>query len=164
MSTPFSHPQDQVAAAGLIARNLAVDPAAWRTWVREGQNAAPATPWPVFTGGEPPDPDNVITVYMAENQEDAKIQVTGEVQTHWGIRIRVRATDKPTAFGRLELIRHDLNEGLYMQTVTIGTTQYLIQSVPKCSPRPILEFLDGSRRWFGNLECLFVIQPYPFYG
>jgi hypothetical protein len=168
VSTKFSHGPEEVVAKLLIDKGLATDPAPWRSWVPNKKGISPpsdpTSAWPVFTAVEPAFPDNVITCYEAEPQIDAKIMVTGEIQTHWGITVRVRGQTYSIARQKAEDIRWDFNENLLMRTVTIGTTQYLVHSIPRVvRVRPILE-TPTSKRWFCNLNCLAVIQPYPFNG
>jgi hypothetical protein len=47
--------------------------------------------WPVFSEMEPDKPDNLITVYDIDGIKNAREMPTGEVQEHYGVRIRVRA-------------------------------------------------------------------------
>lgn len=164
MSTAFSHPQEDVIAKAIIVRGLGTDPSPWQAWV-PGQGvdppAGPSTQWPVFTGNESAFPDNCVTVYKDEDQIDAKIQLTGEIQTHWGIIVRVRGTAKNVAWAKAEAVRHDFNERLYQQQVTLDSTTYLVFAIPKVRiSRPML-LAPNSTRWFVNLTCLAVIEAYP---
>lgn len=161
MSTKFQHSPSRIVAQAIINRSLGTDPSPWLTWTPDNQAPAPNSPWPVFVGSESAFPDNTITVYEAEPQVDAKIHLTGEIVTHWGITVRIRGVDHDTCWAKGEDIRWDFNEALANQDVTISGVKYLLWCLPKVTPvRPILES-PTSKRWFRNLNCLAVITPYP---
>ena len=51
------------------------------------------TAWPVYYSNEPDRPDNCVTVYDTDNQDDGRSHVDGEGYFHYGFQVRVRATN-----------------------------------------------------------------------
>ena len=119
MSTRLSHSPSVIVANVLWQnRKTCSDPSLWATSINTGTQGSP---WPVFYDTEASYPDEVVTVYNGPPQFDAKIMVTGEVQQHYRVTIRVRGQSQSSSFVQAELIRWDLNEGgATDQTITLN--------------------------------------------
>lgn len=113
MSTQLTHFPADILAQVLINNGLGSDPT--------GTGA-----WPIRSAMEVSSPDNVITVYDTAGRQHGRTQPDGEIQEHYGIQVRVRATDPTTGRRKANDIRVFLSETLYNATVTIGTAQYVV--------------------------------------
>ena len=92
--------------------------------------------WPVYTGNEPPSPDNVLTVYntlgtsvkyQASNRA-AGGRVVGKVESMYGVMIRARSSDPKVGWDKLDEIAQTLTEE-YRRTVTLDGHTYLFHCV-----------------------------------
>lgn len=104
-----------------------------RLLVTKGQGVAPIvgspTPWQVYVSGEPPTPDQCLTVYDTTSQDDGRSMLTGETWQHYGFQVRIRALDHPTGYVKAEAIHTALDEAVYDEFVTIDGTTYNVHSV-----------------------------------
>lgn len=77
--------------------------------------------WPVYAAGEPPKPDNVLTVYDTVGTDDGSVMIgaRGELQGHYGFMVRVRAADHPVGWAKANAIRANLAETVYDNTVVV---------------------------------------------
>lgn len=100
--------------------------------------------WPVYCAHESEKPDNVITVYDTAGTDDGSVMVGGELQGHYGFQVRVRATDHPTGWDKINTIRATLAEGVpaagqvgYEVSIddpaSIGTKRYIVQNIANIS-------------------------------
>jgi len=164
MSTKFLHGADDIIAKVLEVRLHGTNPAPWEAYFPNTGSTLPTTTWPIFSGGEPGNPDNVITVYETTPQSNAKIMVTGEDQQHYGFTIRVRGRTKAEARQKAEDIRHDANEKIRDIVVTLDGQQYLVPCIPRATLVPVGRETPTSQRWLVNLNCLAAIIAYPIQG
>jgi hypothetical protein len=80
----------------------------------------------------PAKPDNAVCVYDTAGLRDGRLMPTGESMTKVGWEIRVRATDHPTAHGKIKDIKKYL-DGIRMREVVLGGDAYTIASVTQTS-------------------------------
>lgn len=98
-------------------------------------NASPQLTWPVYAAGEPPKPDNVITIYDTTGISHGSVMTDGELQGHYGFQIMVRALDHPTGFAKANRIRATLAQSVDDVTVSIphltaaGSALYVVQNI-----------------------------------
>lgn len=85
--------------------------------------------WPVFAAGEPDLPDNCITVYDTQGTDDGRSQIDGELFSHEGIQVRVRARTHPEGWVKAHAIREALAKQAYDETVVTGGEAYLVHSI-----------------------------------
>jgi hypothetical protein len=90
-----------------------------------------AQPWPVFDSNEPDSPDNAITVYDTQGQDDGRSSLDGEVWSHPGFQIRVRSLGFSVGWKKASAIRVALATQAINVTVTIGTASYWIPNIAK---------------------------------
>lgn len=113
-------PADIIRAV-LIDRGLGTDP-----------DLVPIQAWPVYTGGEPNSPDNVITTFGTTGNDHGRDMVTGEVMGAYGFQVRVRASTYSQGRDKIETIWETLSEtsgGVYYLTVNVSGDEYLVVSV-----------------------------------
>ena len=89
--------------------------------------------WPIYVSMEPSSPDDVITVFGTTSVHQGRTQVDGEVQEREGIQIRVRCTNYPDGYEKIEQISIALDEDLYGTGVTIDNATYLVHAWSRTS-------------------------------
>ena len=87
--------------------------------------------WPIFVGQEPNNPDDVITIFDTAGIHDGRLQVGGEVQEHHGFQVRVRAANHVDGWTKINAIDVTLNESVLLDTTTISSQDYTIQSITR---------------------------------
>jgi hypothetical protein len=87
------------------------------------------TAWPVFASGEPSKPDNVLTITDTTGLDDGRVMQSGELLTHYGFQVRIRAVDHATGWAKADAIRTAFAESVYQNRVTLDATHYLIWAV-----------------------------------
>lgn len=87
--------------------------------------------WPVFVAGEPARPDNCITVYDTQGQDDGRAMVDGELIDHNGFQIMIRAKDHRTGYLKADEIRTALAKLTYNVSVYLDSSVYLVYCVTK---------------------------------
>lgn len=82
--------------------------------------------WPVFASGEPPTPDECLTVRGTLGTDFGYSQPGGELLQYHGFQVRVRAGSDETGYARASSILAALNEGGYPVAVTVESTPYCV--------------------------------------
>lgn len=147
-----------------VAFQHGIDDIVQQLIINKGWGSLPpyvSTPWPVFAGGEPPEPDELITVYETTPVSFGKVQIDGEQLQHYGFTIRIRGQTKAAARNKGETIRKGMNESVYRDTVTLDGISYVVLCVSKCSLVPFGTEASESKRWLVNLNCVGCILPQP---
>lgn len=85
-------------------------------------------PWPGFTNYLPNTVNDAILFTDTNGPKDGRYMRTGKVIEHPGLQVLVRGTDQLTAWQRIEIISK-IFEATVRQTVTIGSSQYLLLAV-----------------------------------
>lgn len=97
----------------------------------------PTGPWLTRYSSEVSAPDEVMTVYDTEPQEDGQDMWRGRTQQHFGIMVRIRGEDESSAFAKAASVRTCFAEECYQDKVTLlnptgtGLTTYLVWAVVK---------------------------------
>lgn len=115
------HSPADIIRAVLINRGLGSDP-----------DLSPVQSWPVYTGGEPNSPDNVITTFGTVGIDHGREMVNGEVLGPYGFQIRVRADSYQQGRDKIETIWEGLSElsgGVYNLTVNLSGDSYLVACI-----------------------------------
>lgn len=119
-----------VPSSGAPAGTLTHSPADVTRWLLCALGLATdpddGSTWPGYATGEPSSPDNCITVYDTAGGDDGRSMVTGEVFGNNGIQVRIRSSTHTVGWQKADAIWTTLAEGVYDQTVTVGSTSYLI--------------------------------------
>jgi hypothetical protein len=87
--------------------------------------------WPVFVAGEPPTPDNVVTVYNTLGKDEGRSQVDGERQEHHGIQVRIRGATHDIGYRKARAIATALDRSVYQEGVDIDEFSYLVHCVSR---------------------------------
>lgn len=114
----------------------------------------------VFVGGEPPTPDDVITLFDTEGTSDGRIQINGQLQQHYGLQLRFRATDYPTGWRKANQWRTFLSEQVNQDVVTMpDLSQFLVWCYAKIGQVLCLGTGGGSdKRFYFTLNCAAPIE------
>lgn len=113
----LTHPVARVVTQLVVDLGYGVDP----------DLRSPAA-WSVYYGGEPPSPDEVITVRSTEGLDDGTTMVDGVLQSWYGVQVRVRSMDEESGWARIKPLAGVLH-ALSDQLVNVAGTQYLVSSV-----------------------------------
>lgn len=84
--------------------------------------------WSVYYAGEPPDPDEVITVRGTEGLDDGTTMFDGVLQEWYGLQIRVRSTSEDGGWQKINPLAMTLH-ALSNRLVNVDGTIYLVNSV-----------------------------------
>lgn len=84
--------------------------------------------WPIFVASEPVEPDDCITVYDTQGTDDGAALVNGERQEHYGIQVRVRASDPQEGYRTANALAIHLDSIMSYTAVTVATTNYRLTS------------------------------------
>ncbi len=114
MSLDLEHSPADVARTVLVNAGAGTAPSA---------NAA----WPIYTAGEPPTPDEVITIYDTAPRPDCRIMKDGEQKYHYGIQVRVRALDHKPGFKKAHSFKKIMDESIKNVTIVIEGITYFLQ-------------------------------------
>lgn len=134
MAGLLQHSPADVVRRMLIDLSLGTDP-----------DARPVGAWPVYASGEPGAgkpvgtastaktgvPDSIITVYDTLGRQNGRIQFSGEIQEHHGFQVRVRAAGHSAGYAKARAIADGLDKSVYLRTVAIGASRYLVYAVTR---------------------------------
>ena len=156
MSQPLWHSPADIVRELLVQLGMGSDP-----------TVSPGSPWPVYASAEPQSPDNCITVFDTQGTDDGRT-MHGFKPDHFGIQVRVRAADHPTAWQKADAqIRVALCEGVddssLPQTVTLTIplpmTRYTVPNFARIGQCLALgKEAPNSRRSIVTLNATVVIQ------
>lgn len=88
--------------------------------------------WPIHSDQEPNTPDRAITVYNTAGRDDGRIHTSGRMIEHHGFQVRIRDTSSNAGFAKAREVAVALDENIRLNTVTIGSSEYLVYAV-SCS-------------------------------
>lgn len=114
-----------------------------------GTDPAAGEAWPVYAEGEPPTPDNVITVYTTGGVDSPRTMPDGDSNGTVGFQVRVRSVDHATGFLRASLIADTITaaDSVRRVTVAVGGYTHLVHSVDYVSNvTPLGKESPNSRR------------------
>jgi hypothetical protein len=89
------------------------------------------TSWPVYYSNEPNEPDNCITVYDTIGTSSGRSMIDGELWYHYGVQIRIRATDHFTGWQKADSIRTAIAKQIFAMKLPIGVNNYLVPAVSR---------------------------------
>lgn len=115
--------------------------------------------WPVYSTGEPTEPDGCLTVYNTSPTSDGRSMPDGAADQHYGLTIRVRAQDPVDAYYKAQQLLVYLSQVLYANELTIGSSTYIVQCASKIA---IIEFgknVPQSKRSLVNINFMVWIDP-----
>lgn len=101
--------------------------------------------WPIFCDGEGDTPDNALTVFNTSGSVQGDIQFNGEVQEHYGIQFRLRATKSTVAWTKINALMVTVDQLINNTVVTIDGTQYYVECIARTGTVLALGKADGKR-------------------
>lgn len=125
-STPIPPPSGEQLnhSPADIVRYLLVD-------LARGSLPEDETDWPIFVSQEADHPDSCITLYDTSGILEGRAQISGEIQEHYGIQIRVRAANSTIAYAKISEINAWIDESVRNNLVTIEGSQYLVYAITR---------------------------------
>lgn len=113
--------------------------------------------WPIYVASEPDGPDNCVTVYDTQGQDDGRSMHTGELWNHNGFQVRVRARDHSSAgWPKADEIQTVMAEEVYQDYVTIGDETYFVHAVTRIGdPIPLGKETPSSKRNLYTINATF---------
>jgi hypothetical protein len=96
-----------------------------------GTDPSAAAAWPVYAEGEPPAPDETITVYTTDGVDSPRTMSDGATNGTCGFQVRVRSVRHDSGFQKASEIANKLTDPEFVRnlTVTVGASDYLVYSV-----------------------------------
>lgn len=101
--------------------------------------------WPIFCDGEGDTPDNAITVYNTSGIVHGEVHYNGEVQEHYGLQFRLRATKSTVAWPKINELMLTIDQVINNDVVTIDGTSYYVECIPRTGTVLALGKADGKR-------------------
>ena len=89
------------------------------------------TTWPIYVSQEPDSPDSCITLYDTSGILEGRAQISGEIQEHYGIQLRVRAASPTVAYSKISELNSWIDECVRNNVVTIESSQYLVYAITR---------------------------------
>lgn len=115
--------------------------------------------WPIGCTSEQDKPDSTITVYNTPSITHGRI-LGGEVLTHFGIQIRVRASTAPEAYAKASAICGILDTVIYRTRVTIDSSNYRIENITRMGdPTDLGKESPTSKRNIVTVNAITSIRP-----
>lgn len=99
----------------------------------QGTIPADGEDWPTFHSWHPPEPNNLVCVYVTSPDIHGRQMIDGEVQEHHGFQVKVRAEDNDTGDAKAQAIDRFLTTTVKRTLVTIGGQGYIIHAVTRRS-------------------------------
>lgn len=87
--------------------------------------------WPIYVSQEPDHPDSCITVYDTSGIIEGRAQISGEIQEHYGIQIKVRAASPTVAYAKISEVNNWIDKSVRNNLVTIESSQYLVYAITR---------------------------------
>jgi hypothetical protein len=167
----MQHEPDEVLATILWRnRGLGADPSPWLTYSAAAKGSTPTgtrptTAWPVFSGAEPAEPDNVITVYNTTPEYQTRV-LTGEIQQLLGLQVRVRGKPRKTVAQKARAIQWDFERNFLDQQITLAdpTQQYLVPCLSWVQVLDLKQMPVHPYLWLFTINVLCKVLPYPIQG
>lgn len=102
----------------LVAKGAVGDPT-----VLDPVTYQPTQDWPCYHSVEPDLPDNCLTLYDTEGQDDGRGMLDGKIWEHPGFQLRVRGVDQATAYAKVKQLRDYMTKpsNILMSGVTVGS-------------------------------------------
>lgn len=139
MPGALAHSPADVVRRLLIALGLGNDP--------------PAEPWPVYVGGEPTVPEDVITVYDVLGVNHGREMARGERQEHHGVMLRFRGREYRSTFAKARAVAVALDEDVSLETVAVDSSSYRVHCVNRRG-----DVLALNKESFETKRSLFTIN------
>lgn len=101
--------------------------------------------WPFFCDGEGDTPDNAITAFNTSGIVQGEIQFNGEVQEHYGLQFRLRATKPTVAWPKINEVMRAIDQQVNNNVITVEGTQYYVECIARTGTVFALGKVDGKR-------------------
>lgn len=118
------------------------------------------TDWPIFVSQEADSPDSCITVYDTSGIIEGRAQISGEIQEHYGIQIRVRAASPAVAYAKISEVSLWVDERIRNNLVLIDSSQYLVYAITrKGGINSIGKEVSASKRNLYTVNAIVSLVP-----
>ena len=114
--------------------------------------------WPIHVHTEPATPDNCMTVYDTTGSDDGREMVSGEMQGHFGIQLRVRAESAQLAWAKAFAATEVMAENVLRSQVSVTedsvTETYIVQCFARISDPISLGRDPSSSRYLVTVNAV----------
>jgi hypothetical protein len=115
--------------------------------------------WPVYFGLQPETPDDSICTYDTTGVLGGRDQISGEMQEHYGVQIRVRSEGVNDGVIKALELCSQLDTNVKRESVVLGASYYLVWAVTRTSTINSLGTDGTSRRRLWTINALMSITP-----
>lgn len=115
--------------------------------------------WPAFSGTEPPQPDDCVTIYRGTDVVDART-MRGNLMLHYAAQFRVRCDVSDDGKAKAQELQRAVAEDVLGALVTVGANNYKVLNFAKIGP--VLELgynVPTDKRFLYTVNMLAVIRP-----
>ncbi len=164
-SVPDPYADDLRHSPAEVVRQLLVDEG---LCTDHGPALEAAAPWPAYATNEPDNPDDCVTVFDTQGQDDGRVMSDGQLQQHYGVQVRVRSASHGPVGGwrKAREIRTGLSKEVYRQDVTVtdedGTaSRYMVHALTRIGMvLPIGRDKPSSHRDVYTINMTVVVVQY----
>jgi len=89
--------------------------------------------WPVYVGGIPDAPEELIVVSDAGGVSGSK-GMTGQKTDYGAVQVRARSIEYDTVWQKIEAVRAALDSSVYKTSVTVDSTSYIVVNFSRTGP------------------------------
>lgn len=127
----FAFPSIGVAAGSDSTSHSPADVLRWALVDLAVLSAPNIGDWPGFADYEPSTPDECVTLYDTQGNDDGRSMNDGALYSHHGIQVRIRSKTAPVGWDKAEQVRIALAQSIKLMPVSVDSEQYLIQAVTR---------------------------------
>lgn len=89
--------------------------------------------WPCYFSYQPKDPDDQVSVFDTEGQNDGRTQPDGETQEHYAVMVKVQGISRGHARQRIGQLARACDLSINQETVYLKGSYYLVEAVNRMS-------------------------------
>jgi hypothetical protein len=130
-----------------------------------GGTTGTSADWPIYTANKPDFPDNILTIFDTAGVKLGRYMKGGKTVGNPGFQIQIRSTSYPIGWQKANKIFTSLSEDVALDSVTIGSNTYTVNSIILTNPQPLslgkeIEGKPGtSKRYLFSVNGLISYRP-----
>lgn len=115
--------------------------------------------WPGYVASEPIEPDDCVTFYDTQGMDDGVFNVSGQRQEHYGVQVRVRATDPQAGYVQANKVAVGMDGVNAYAGVTVDGSRYKVTSITRTTGvLPLGKELTTSKRSLFTFNALVTLH------
>ncbi len=114
--------------------------------------------WPGYCSQEPDRPDNCVTTFDTLGTQQGRHQIDGSIAERFGVMIKLRAIHHNAGWPKMATIKETLDRSVLRETITIGDSEYCVQSVRTGEIIDLGKEVGGSKRHLFTLNCTMLVR------